>query len=226
MHRREFLSASTKGIVGLSAALAAAKPGKAASPNNKIVIGTIGCGGRGQSLTKGFLKRDDVEIAYLCEVDSKRRGLADLMDLIQSERNQAPKLVDDLRRVLDDKEVDAVVIATNDHWHALATIWACQNHKDVYVEKPPSHDIWEGRKMVEAARKYKRVVQCGLQNRSFDYNKKALEYIRSGALGSIPLCKVYNMKGPGPVHIDTPKHRASRYIQLRFMAWTRAVASL
>ena len=202
--RRRFLSRSTKGVVGLSAALAAARPGRAASPNDKIVMATIGVGGRGQSLTKGFAKRKQVEIAYLCDVNSRRSGVPELMELLESEKGKAPKRVADLRRVLEDKDVDAVIIATCDHWHGLATVWACQAGKDVYVEKPPSHNIWEGRKMVEAARKYKRVVQCGTQNRSAPYNFKALEYIRSGALGAIPLCKVYNLKDGGPFRITSP----------------------
>ncbi len=85
---------------------------------------------------------------------------------ITKAQGKAPKLVQDFRRVLDDKSVDAVVIATPDHWHSLATIWACQAGKDVYVEKPLSHNPWEGRKAVEAARKYQRIVQLGTQSRS------------------------------------------------------------
>ncbi|MFH1739716.1 MAG: Gfo/Idh/MocA family oxidoreductase [bacterium] len=200
MDRRRFLSSSTKGLVGLSAALAAAKPGRAVSPNDKIIMGTIGVGGRGLSLTKGFIKRKEVEIAYLCDVNSERSEFAELMELLKAERDHPPKQVVDLRRVLEDKDVDAVIISTCDHWHGLATVWACQNGKDVYVEKPPSHNIWEGRKMVEAARKYNCVVQCGTQNRSAPYNSKAFDYIRSGAIGSIPLCKVYNMKSGEPFH--------------------------
>ncbi len=98
---------------------------------------------------------------------------------------------------------DAVIVATPDHWHGLPTVLACQAGKDVYVEKPPSHNVWEGRKMVEAARKYNRVVQVGTQSRSAPYVVKALEYIRGGSLGKIPLCKVYNLK-PGTFHREPP----------------------
>jgi predicted dehydrogenase len=98
-----------------------------------------------------------------------------------------------MRRVFDDKEVDAVLICTPEHWHALATIWACQAGKDVYVEKNISLNIREGRKMIEAARKYKRVLQCGFQNRSGEYNIKAREYIQGGKLGKISLVKAYCM---------------------------------
>ncbi|MBI4606311.1 MAG: Gfo/Idh/MocA family oxidoreductase, partial [Planctomycetes bacterium] len=126
---------------------------------------------------------------------------------------RAPGRVLEMRRVLDDGAVDAVIVATPDHWHALATVRACQAGKHVYVEKPPSHNVWEGRKMVEAARKHKRVVQVGTQNRSAPYNLKALEYIRSGALGKIPLVKVYNLKSGGPFRRppDAPKPEGVDY---------------
>ena len=104
----------------------------------------------------------------------------------------------DFRKALDDKSVDAVVVATPDHWHALATVWSCQAGKDVYVEKPPSHNCWEGRKMVEAARKYKRVVQVGTQNRSAPYNLAAKKYIEEGKLGEIHLCRIYQPEDAEP----------------------------
>jgi predicted dehydrogenase len=120
--------------------------------------------------------------------------------------------VQDFRRVLDDKAVDAVVVATPDHWHALATVWGCQAGKHVYVEKPASQTPWEGRKMVEAARKYRRVVQLGTQSRSAPYMIQAKEYIESGKLGRIHLCRVYDQKQWGnvkavadstpPAHLD------------------------
>jgi predicted dehydrogenase len=102
-------------------------------------------------------------------------------------------MIQDFRRILDDKEVDVLVIATPDHWHALGTIMACQAGKDVFVEKPLAHNIWEGRKMIEAARKYDRVVQVGMQSRSTPYMAKAKEYIQSGRLGKVPVVRVCNM---------------------------------
>ena len=107
---------------------------------------------------------------------------------------QAPQGSQDYRRVLDDKSVDAVIVATPDHWHALATIRACQAGKDVYVEKPPSHNCWEGRKMIEAARKYNRIVQVGTQNRSAPYAMAARQYIADGKLGKVHFCRIYNQK--------------------------------
>lgn len=105
--------------------------------------------------------------------------------------------------MLERDDIDGVIVATPDHWHGPATILACQAGKDVYVEKPPSHNIWEGRKMVEAARKYKRVVQAGTQNRSAPFSLAALEYIKSGKLGDIPLCKVFNLKPGGKFQLPS-----------------------
>jgi len=99
----------------------------------------------------------------------------------------------DMREVFDDKDVDGVVIATPEHWHALATVWACQAGKDVYVEKNISASIWEGRKMVEAARKYKRIVQAGTQTRSAPYMFAARDYIKEGGLGEVLYAKVFGM---------------------------------
>ena len=201
INRRRFLSRSAKSVVGLSAgaaALGARRTAQAASANEKIVLGVIGVGGRGSSLVRSFAGRPDVEFACLCDPDSERGR--DVFELLELEKGKAPKRVSDFRRVLDDKDVDAIIVATPDHMHALPTILGCQAGKDVYVEKPASHNIWEGRKMVEAARKYKRIVQVGTQSRSAPYVHKALEYIHSGALGTIHLCKVYNLKAGSAYH--------------------------
>lgn len=165
---------------------------QSASPNDRIVFATIGLGGRGYTLTRSFARHKDIVFASLSDPDSSRAG--DLYNMLKSETNPDLKRESDFRRVIDNNDVDAIIVATPDHWHALPTIFACQAGKDVYVEKPASHNIWEGRKMVEAARKYKRIVQVGTQTRSAPYVHKAIEYLRSGALGTIPLCKVYNLK--------------------------------
>lgn len=196
LNRRTFLRRSTQAGAGLAVgglALASARRGRAAGANDKIVLGIIGLRGRGSALGPDFAKRDDCEVAYLADVDSTWFGQR--VPAIESAQGRAPKTVQDFRRVLDDKSVDAIVVATPDHWHALATIWGCQAGKDVYVEKPASHSPWEGRKMVEAARKYNRIVQVGLQNRSAPYNHSAKAYIDSGKLGGIHLVKVFNQKG-------------------------------
>ena len=196
--RRKFL---TTAGAGLSAIVAA--PAIAARPlgaSDKIVLAAIGVGGRSSTLISGFASRSDVHFATLCDVDPGRGG--DMMKLLTEKQGAAPQRVQEMRRVLDDKSIDAVVIGTPDHWHGPASIFACQAGKHVYVEKPPSHNVWEGRKMVEAARRYKRVVQVGTQNRSAPYAQKALEYIQKGELGKIHLCKVYNLKSGGPFRAE------------------------
>jgi predicted dehydrogenase len=195
--RRRFLSSSTKCAVGISAGvatLAGVKPKRAVGAHDKVNIALIGCGSRGtEELIIKFSNMPDVNIAYLCDLNDDRSAWAiDELKKAGYKAINSIKIVKEYQRVLDDKNVDAVVNATPDHWHGPLTIYACQAGKDVYVEKPPSHNIWEGRKMVEAARKYKRIVQSGTQNRSGAYNLSAEEYIRSGKLGTIHLCKVYN----------------------------------
>ncbi len=165
--RRRFLHNAGKATLGVAGAtlLANARSVKAAPANDKIVLGFIAAGGRANQLCDGFLERDDCRVAWVADVNlRKAQALADRV--AHQQKGDEPKAVQDFRKVLDDKTVDAVVVATPDHWHALAAVWACQAGKDVYVEKPPTHDCWEGRKMIEAARKYKRVVQVGTQNRT------------------------------------------------------------
>jgi predicted dehydrogenase len=140
---------------------------------------------------RNLAPRDDVDIAYLCDVDATRFERAS--EIIDAAGRPAPKRVQDFRKILDDREVDALVVATNIHWHALPTILACQAGKDVYVEKPCSHNPWEGRQMIAAARKYERVVQVGMQNRSAAYIQRAKEYFESGKLGRLHLVRVMNM---------------------------------
>jgi len=196
--RRGFLDRSIK--CGLSGALGAAgmrTSSKAVAPSDKVVVGVMGVGGRGTQLTTFFAERPDVEIAYVCDVNAKR--LPGAIKVVQDKKGKTPKTVGNFQRILEDKDVDAMVCATPDHWHSLATVLACQAGKDIYVEKPASHDIWEGRKMVEAARKYKRVAQVGMQNRSGAYCGTAREVIQSGKLGSVHLVRVYNMLNRTPV---------------------------
>ena len=128
-------------------------------------------------------------------------------------QGKPPKVIGDFRRALDDKSIDAIIVATPDHWHALATIWGCQAGKDVYVEKPISHSPWEGRKMVEAARRHNRIVQVGTQNRSAHYNILAKEYIESGKLGTIHMVRVYNQKA-WPNFARAGRPRSARRPQL------------
>ncbi|MCP4643693.1 MAG: Gfo/Idh/MocA family oxidoreductase [bacterium] len=198
MDRRSFLNrtATTFVAFGAAAGTASAQRVRRDKANDKVVMGVVGLGGRGRGHSRGFAWREDCEVAYVCDVDEARVGRHPKE--VERVQKKKPKAVTDMRRIFDDKDVDAVVVATCDHWHGLATIWACQAGKDVYVEKPPSHNIWEGRKMVEAARKYECVVQVGSQNRSAPYVRAAREYIESGAAGDVPLVKVFNLEGGGP----------------------------
>ena len=124
-----------------------------------------------------------------------RTKLANAIDKVEKELGYRPSKTENMQEIFDDKDVDAVWISTPEHWHTLATIWACQAGKDVYVEKNPTINIWEGRKMVEAAKRYKRIVQVGFQNRSAPYGFTARDYIASGKLGKIVTVKCYNMLG-------------------------------
>ena len=139
-----------------------------------------GVGGRGRQLIKSFLKVPGAKIAALCDVDKEL--LAHEAAQFKNELG-AVATYTDLRKVLDDKSIDAVVVALPDHWHALATAWACQAGKDVYCEKPLAHNLWEGRQIVAAARKYERIVQVGTQARSAAGLKEGFEFLRSGAIG-------------------------------------------
>jgi len=175
--------------------LANSKSARGTPANEKMVLGLIGCGGRGPHLAKGFIERGDCEFAYLADPDKSKLD-SRVGPIAEAQGGKVPQLELDFRKILEDKSLDAVVIATPDHWHALASIWACQAGKDVYVEKPITHSCWEGRKMVEAARKYGRIVQGGFQNRSAPYNMAARKYIADGKLGNVHLCRIYNQKPP------------------------------
>lgn len=162
------------------------------SANDKVVLALIGAGGRGTQIILGIQKNcPGTEVKYVCDVDATRGGRA--IDELGKLQETKPQRVEDMRRVFEDKDVDAVIIATPEHWHALATVWACQAGKDVYVEKNISLSIPEGEKMIEAGKRYKRVIQCGTQNRSAPYSYSAREYIKSGRLGKIVLVKAFCM---------------------------------
>jgi predicted dehydrogenase len=220
--RREFLKTSLVAGVGLAAPRKAfsAAASRTIGANEAVRVAVIGMGGtdvvggvggRGHQLIAALLQVPDVRIAALCDVDQTflRREAQLLKD-----RGQAVATHTDLRRIFDDQSIDAVVIATPNHWHGLATVWACQAGKDVYVEKPFSYDIWEGRQMVAAARKHDRIVQTGTQNRSSPLLRRAFEELRGGALGRIRFghAIVYRAReGIGRVDAPTPVPDAVDY---------------
>ena len=195
LNRREFM----KGSIGAATTFTVLSQAKSMAANNKVVLGIMGVGGRGRALLASLVKRADIKIKYICDADTRCYGPA--AEIVIEGHDYKPKFVQDFRKMLDDPEIDAIVIATSDRWHALATIKACQARKDVYVEKPLSLCIWDGRKMVEAARKYNRVVQVGTQSRSAPYTDRALEYLRSGKLGDVRLARVFLMQESGPIHV-------------------------
>jgi predicted dehydrogenase len=204
--RRNFLQLT-------AAALASTSASPLRGANDKVNVAIIGLGGRGRYHMTEYAKLPDARIAVLCDVDQAalERGQAQVEKLT----GQKPKGYADMRQVFDDKEVQAVSMPLPNHWHALSTIWACQAGKDVYVEKPACHNPFEGKMMVEAARKYKRMVQIGSQGRSAAHKIKAVQLLRDGAIGKVYLAKGLCFKrrpsighkpdGPVPPGLDWDK---------------------
>jgi predicted dehydrogenase len=158
-----------------------------AGANDRIRVAVMGMGGRGGELMTLSSRLKGVEVAAVCDPDETRmRTWAASLEALGHKR---PSTEPDIRRVLDDKNIDAVVITCCNHWHALAGIWACQAGKHVYVEKPVSHNLFEGRKLVEAARKYNRCVQGGIQNRSNHRIRKAVNLLHEGVIGDVYLAR-------------------------------------
>ena len=196
--RRHFFFQAGAAGVGLMAASASGR----AAPSERVRIGMIGVGGQGTANLKVFLK----DVVAVADVDSSR--VAKAKEAVEKANNKPCGAFGDFRRLLDRKDIDAVVVTTPDHWHALPTILACQAGKDVYCEKPLSLTVAEGQAMVAAARKNNRVVQTGSQQRSDDKFRLACELVRSGALGKLKEVKVglpgVNFKGPAVADTAPP----------------------
>ncbi len=159
----------------------------AGSPNGTVRVAVVGLKGRGAAHTQGYLGVPNVEVAALCDVDD---AVFDKHVKILADKGKPkPKIYKDIRKLLEDKEIDAISIATPNHWHSLMAIWACQAGKDVYVEKPMSHTLWEGRKLVEAARKHNRIVQHGSQSRSKPSIIEAMQHLRDGLIGDVYMAR-------------------------------------
>ncbi len=196
-NRRTFLAAT--------AALAAPAIVRAKAPREKLGVAVIGLRSRGLDLVQSFVKDEGSEVVAVCDVDDAM--IARPVQAVESLGGKAPRVVKDFRRLLDDPAIGAVAIATPDHWHAIMTILACQAGKDVYVEKPASHNVIEGRRMVEAARKHDRIVQLGTQRRSGRFVRDAIDHLHSGAIGKVGLARTWHHQarpsigksGPGPV---------------------------
>lgn len=202
-NRRKFIIAAGSTII------AHAITGKA-SANDRIRVAVLGVNGRGQDHIAGFQGLPEAEVAVLCDPD--RNVVAGRAAEFEKKYGKKVETEVDLRKVFERKDIDAVSIATPNHWHALATIWACQAGKDVYVEKPGAHNIYEGRKMVEAAHKYKRIVQHGVQLRSSEALQEAVGLLRKGVIGNVYMARglVYRWRPsigkkpsePVPAHLD------------------------
>ena len=180
MNRRYFLMGSL--------AAAAVPKVRAQSPNDTVRIAVVGCGGRGSSHMSAWTGMPNVELAALVDVDDSHSER--YIGTLQRRGLKPVPTFRDVRKVLEDKTVDAISIATPNHWHTLQTIWACQAGKDVYVEKPCSHNVFESKQIVAAARKYNRIVQMGSQSRSSPALQEAVQKMRDGEFGEI-----YNARG-------------------------------
>ena len=185
LSRRTFI----KNSAGVAAALSLPTiiPASAFGANDRVQVAVLGVNGRGQDHIKGFSGLPNAEVACLCDPDKvilQKRAAE-----FKEKSGKSVKTEPDLRRVFEDKSIDVVSIATPNHWHALATIWACQAGKDVYVEKPGSHSFAEGRKMIEAAKKYKRIVQHGVQLRSSVALQEAVKHLRDGLIGNVYMAR-------------------------------------
>jgi predicted dehydrogenase len=182
-NRRTFIGAGAAAV-----GLIGGRPVRAGA-NERVRIAVIGLRSRGTEHAKMFAANPHAEVVALCDVDDLM--IAKPAKAVESATGKAPRAEKDFRRLLDDKSIDAFSIATPDHWHGLLTVLACQAGKDVYVEKPASHNVVEGRRMVDAARKYDRVVQLGTQKRSTPHVLDAIEHLKSGAIGKVCMAKTW-----------------------------------
>jgi len=186
--RRQFLRKTTAGLAATTA-LTHSNSASGSGANDEVVVGLIGCGGRGSYLGNVFSGISNVRIAWVSDPDENRLKMA-----AKGFNGEIPRAARDMREVLEDKSVDAVIVATPDHWHAPAAILACDAGKHVYVEKPCSHNIREGRLLVEAARRNKRIVQHGTQVRSTRMMIDAVEKLREGVIGEVLVSKTWNIQ--------------------------------
>jgi predicted dehydrogenase len=180
--RRDFLKTGA-GI----AALGLAQSGRVLGANDRVRHAIVGLRGRGKDHLSGFTKVPGVEIAALCDIDENIMS-ARLADVAKMGLPK-PTVYSDVRKLLEDKSIDCISIATPNHWHSLMGIWACQAGKDAYVEKPISHNIWEGRQLVAAAAHYNRIIQCGSQTRSNVAAREGMEHLRNGLIGDVYLSR-------------------------------------
>jgi len=193
--RRKFIGTGTAIGVASAVGLTAAQARQVAGANDRVRLGIIGTGNRGTQVASAFQQHPDLEIVALCDV------FEDHLKRAASGFGSGCDQYQDFRKLLDRSDIDAVLIATPDHWHALQTVMACRSGKDVYVEKPLSVTIHEGRRMVDVARETGRVVQVGTHRRSSPVWQRAIEVVRSGVLGKITMCQAYRLSNMFPAGI-------------------------
>ena len=206
MNRRKFIKASTVATASLSSApLLWGNSHKWKGANDRINVAVIGIRGQGQGHIAEYSKLKNVEVAAICDVDENLFGPR-IKKLFTDKDLREPKTYPDMRRLFENKDIDAVSIVTPNHWHALASIWALQAGKHVSVEKPSCHNFYEGKKLVEAARKYKLIVQDGAEQRSNPGAQTAVEFLRNGKLGEVYMAKgvCYKWRDAIGVYPDGP----------------------
>ncbi len=205
LNRRDFIKDSAvlaalagAGVVGeATAAAKAEKAAKSADGEGALRIAVIGVHGRGQEHVHGFAGKNNCVVTVICDADSAVIGNA--MTSAEKAQGSAPRYEQDIRKVVEDKNIDAISIATPNHWHSLAAIWGLQNGKDVYVEKPVSHNVSEGRRVVEFARKENRICQAGTQSRSSPGLQQAMQFLRDGKIGKISVARGLCYKPRGSI---------------------------
>jgi predicted dehydrogenase len=213
LNRRDFLDNSGKLAAGTAGAAAwsALHPavqvarGEMVAPSEKLRIALIGCGGMGNYDLDDFMRAPEVSVVALCDVD--QRHLDRTASKVEKKYGKKPMTSADFHKILDNKDIDAVIIGTPDHWHAIPFVYACMAGKDVYCEKPISHNIKEGRAMIDAAQKYKRVSQIGTQQRSGEHFQKAVKLVRDGELGRITMTRTWNFSNEAPGGCGKPADR-------------------
>ncbi len=196
LNRRRFLKNSVVAGAAVAATFTGEKVVKAA-PSERVRVGVVGAGGQAGYLMRVFAENKYAEVVGIADIDSRRLPRA--VEEAKERQGKRPWTTGDFRKLIDDPSIDALVVGTPDHWHAIPSIMACIAGKDVYVEKPDAHNIIEGRRMVAAMRKHKRVVQMGSQHRSTRRLPSAIEYVRTGALGRCLMAKAWESSRQGSI---------------------------
>src|SRR3989442_11684801 len=191
--RRDFTKTIT--AAGISTALGNMR---VLGANDRVRLGFIALGNRGDQVLDAFLEHQDAEVVAICDIHQP------YLDFAAKKIGTSPKQFTDYRKLLEAKDIDAVVICTPDHWHALQTIAACQVGKDVYIEKPLSLRVAEGRRMVQAVQRHKRVCQVGIHRRSVPFCRELAEFIRNGGIGKVTAARAFHIQNEWPKGIGNP----------------------